>query len=144
MGHEVVNIGLKRGKEVHGKKGHSKIEIDQDVKDASVEEFDALFIPGGSSPDNLRAHDEPVRFVREFVESDKPVLLICHAPQLLITAQVLGGRKVTGWRSIVQDLKNAGARYEDREVVEDGNLLSSRQPSDIPAFVEASRKKLMK
>jgi len=80
--------------------------------------------------------------VRRFVESGKPVLSICHAPQLLITAQVLEGRKVTGWKSIIQDIRNAGAEYVDREVVVDGNLVSSRKPEDIPAFIAASLEKL--
>ncbi|HOI14061.1 MAG TPA: DJ-1/PfpI family protein, partial [Methanoculleus sp.] len=75
-------------------------------------------------------------------ESGKPVLAICHAPQLLITAQVLRGRKITGWKSVAQDIKNAGAEYVDQEVVIDGNLVSSRQPDDIPAFIEASLEKL--
>jgi len=71
-----------------------------------------------------------------------PLFAICHGPQLLITAQLIEGRKVTGWRSIVQDIKNAGAEFLDQEVVEDGNLITSRQPSDIPAFIEACLKKL--
>lgn len=80
--------------------------------------------------------------MRRFVESGKPVLSICHAPQLLITAQVLRGRKIAGWKSVAQDIRNAGAEYVDREVVVDGNIVSSRQPGDIPAFIEASLAKL--
>ena len=99
-------------------------------------------IPGGYSPDKLRAHKDAVQFAKEFVQSDKPVFLICHAAQLLITADVLKGRKVTGYTSIVQDIKNAGAEYFDQEVVVDGNLVSSRNPGDLPAFIEASLKKL--
>ncbi len=83
-----------------------------------------------------------VEFVREFVESGRTVLLICHAPQLLITARVLRGRRVAGWPSIRVDIENAGAEYVDEPVVEDGNLVSSRKPEDIPAFVEASLKRL--
>jgi protease I len=86
--------------------------------------------------------DNAVAFTREFVRSGKPVFSICHGPQLLITADVIRGRKITGWKSIIQDIKNAGAEFVDREVVEDGNLVSSRQPADIPAFVKASLKKL--
>jgi protease I len=70
------------------------------------------------------------------------VFSICHGPQILITADVIRGRKITGWKSIIQDIRNAGAEFVDQEVVEDGNLVSSRQPADIPAFVEASLKKL--
>ncbi len=86
--------------------------------------------------------EDAVRFVAKFVQSGKPVFAICHAPQLLITAQVIRGRKVTGYKSIIQDIKNAGAEYYDREVVEDGNLITSRDPRDIPAFIDASLNKL--
>jgi protease I len=74
--------------------------------------------------------------------SGKPVFSICHGPQLLITADVLKGRRITGWKSIIQDIKNAGAEFVDEEVVEDGNLVSSRSPRDLPAFIQASLKKL--
>jgi protease I len=80
--------------------------------------------------------------VKNFVQSGKPVLAICHASQLLITAKVLAGRKITGWKSIIQDIKNAGAEFLDQEVVEDGNLISSRSPADLPAFIRACSKKL--
>jgi protease I len=141
-GHSLVHIGLRRGKVVSGKKQKTKVSIDEAIIDVSVKDFDALLIPGGYSPDKLRADEDAVRFVKDFVESGKPVFSICHAPQLLITAQVLKGRKVTGWKSIVQDIKNAGAIFLDQEVVEDGNLISSRSPQDIPAFIRAMLKKL--
>jgi protease I len=141
-GHELVHLGLKKGAEVEGKRRQAKVRIERAVEDASVDEFDALFIPGGYSPDRLRAHEEAVSFVRDFMNSGKPVFAICHAPQILITAGVLKGKKVTGWKSIVQDIKNAGAEFIDREVVEDGNLVSSRSPRDIPAFIAASLDKL--
>jgi len=141
-GHDLVHVGLTAGETVHGKKEKAEVTIDRAASDVSVDDFDALFIPGGYSPDKLRAHDAPVEFVRRFVTSGKPVLSICHAPQLLITAQVLRGRKITGWKSVAQDIRNAGAEYIDREVVVDGNLVSSRQPDDIPAFIEASLAKL--
>lgn len=141
-GHQLVHVGLEKGKEVKGKKEGTRVRIDEAVADASPADFDALFIPGGHSPDNLRSHDEAVSFAGRFMESGKPVLAICHAPQLLITARVLKNRKVTGWKSIIQDIMNAGAEFVDKEVVVDGNLVSSRQPSDIPAFVRASLEKL--
>ena len=140
--HELIHVGLKAGTTVKGKKAGTPVKIDRAVRDVSVADFDALFIPGGYSPDKLRVDADAVKFVKEFVESGKPVFAICHAPQLLITAQVLGGRKITGWKSIIQDIKNAGADYIDQEVVEDGNLISSRDPTDIPAFIKASLKKL--
>ncbi|MDI6885628.1 MAG: type 1 glutamine amidotransferase domain-containing protein [archaeon] len=141
-GHELIHVGLKGGTTVRGKKAGTPVKIDRAVNEVSVDDFDSLLIPGGYSPDKLRVDDDAVNFVRAFVESDKPVFAICHAPQLLITAQVLQGRKITGWKSIIQDIKNAGAEFIDREVVEDGNLISSRHPGDLPAFIKASLKKL--
>lgn len=141
-GHQITNIGLKEGETVKGKKEGTPVKIDKAVKDLSVANFDALLIPGGYSPDKLRVDDDAVAFAREFVEKGKPVFSICHAPQLLITADVLRGRKVTGYKSIVQDIKNAGAQFIDQEVVVDGNLVSSRNPGDIPAFIRESLKKL--
>ena len=141
-GHELIHVGLEEGKTVKGKKKDTPVQIDKAVKNVSVEDFDALLIPGGYSPDKIRVDEDAVNFTKEFVRSNKPVFLICHAAQLLITADVLRGRKVTGWKSIIQDIKNAGAEYFDQEVVEDGNLVSSRHPGDLPAFIEASLKKL--
>ncbi|MEW5801945.1 MAG: type 1 glutamine amidotransferase domain-containing protein [bacterium] len=142
MGHQVIHAGLEKGAIVKGKSKGTPVKIDLAVSEASASDFDALFIPGGYSPDRLRINDDAVRFVRDFVASGKPVLSICHAPQLLITAQVLKGRKITGWKSIMQDIKNAGAEFIDQAVVEDGNIISSRRPDDIPAFIDASLKKL--
>ncbi len=141
-GHDLVHIGLQAGAEIKGKKEGTPVKIDRAVKDVSVDEFDALLIPGGYSPDHLRTDENAVQFTKKFMDSAKPVFAICHAPQLLITAQVLKGRKVTGWKSIVQDIKNAGAEYVDQEVVVDDNLVSSRHPGDLPAFIEESLKKL--
>lgn len=141
-GYKLEHLGLKKGDTVTGKKKNTPVQIDMEASEADVREFDALLIPGGYSPDNLRAHEGPVRFVREFMESGKPVFAICHGPQLLISAGKLEGRKATGWKSLAQDIKYAGAYYIDKDVVVDGNLVTSRQPSDIPAFIEASFKML--
>ncbi|MBL8013378.1 MAG: type 1 glutamine amidotransferase [Candidatus Omnitrophica bacterium] len=141
-GHQIIHVGLKEGAQVSGKNKSAQAHIDEAVTDASVEDFDALFIPGGMSPDHLRADPQAVSFVKDFVDSGKPVFSICHAPQLLINAQVLEGRKITGWKSIVQDIKNAGAEFVDKEVVEDRNIISSRCPDDIPAFNSRILKKL--
>lgn len=141
-GHSLTHVGLAEGNTVKGKKEGTPVKIDKAVKDVSVKDFDALLIPGGYSPDKIRVDQDAVQFTREFVKSGKPVFLICHAAQLLITADVLRGRKVTGWKSIVQDIKNAGAEYLDQPVVEDGNLVSSRHPGDLPQFTEASLRKL--
>jgi protease I len=138
-GHKVTTIEMKKGKTVRGKQGESEIVIDESIDDVSPEEFDALFIPGGYSPDILRADDRFVNFAKEFMDAKKPVLAICHGPQLLITAETLQGRDVTGYKSIHVDLKNAGGNLHDKQVVVCQNqLVTSRQPDDIPAFVQES------
>ncbi|MFA5110178.1 MAG: type 1 glutamine amidotransferase domain-containing protein [Desulfobaccales bacterium] len=141
-GHELIHVGLKGGVTVKGERQGTPVKVDKAAKEVRVGDFDALLIPGGYSPDQLRIDEHVVRFVKEFVDSGKPVCLICHAPQLLITAQVLKGRKITGWKSLIQDIKNAGAEFIDQEVVEDGNLISSRSPADLPAFIRACSKRL--
>ncbi len=141
-GHSLVHVGLKQGDTVKGKKEATPVAIDRAVSDVSVEDFDALLIPGGFSPDKLRVDPDAVAFAGDFTRSGKPVFSICHAPQLLITAQVLDGRRITGYQSIIQDIKNAGAEFVDAEVVTDGNLVTSRNPNDLPAFIAASLKKL--
>jgi protease I len=141
-GHSLVHVGLAPGKIVHGKKEQTPVSIEKAASEITPADFDALLLPGGYSPDKLRAHDEPVAFVCNFVETGKPIFAICHGPQLLLSARGLEGRRVTGWKSIAQDLRYAGADYVDREVVEDGNLVTSRQPSDIPAFIAACLKRL--
>jgi protease I len=141
-GHRLVHIGLRRGSFVVGKNDEETVAIDEAVDDARPDVYDALFIPGGYSPDRLRAHRQAVDFVRDFTRSDKPVLTICHGPQLLISAQVVRGRRITGWRSILQDLRNAGAEVVDEQVVEDGNIISSREPGDLHAFVKVALRKL--
>jgi protease I len=137
-GHELIHIGLKEGETVKGKKKGTPVEIERSVEDVSADEFDALLIPGGYSPDKLRADDRAVQFTKDVFESGKPVFTICHGPQLLITADVIKKRKITGWKSIAQDIKNAGAVFLDQAVVEDRNLISSRHPGDLPAFIKAS------
>jgi protease I len=141
-GHEIIHVGLKAGRTVKGIKKGTPVVVDKAVKDLAVGAFDALLIPGGYSPDQLRADDDAVRFVGEFVQSGKPVFVICHGPQLLVTARVLKGRKITSWKSVKQDVINAGAEFLDQEVVEDGNLISSRSPADLPAFIAACLRKL--
>ncbi len=140
-GHTVVTVGLRAGHEIKGKHA-TPLEIQRAVSNAGVDEFDALFIPGGYSPDHLRVDPRAVEFVRQYVESGKLVFAICHAPQLLINARVLKGRRIAGWPSLAVDIENAGAEYIDAEVVEDGNIVSSRKPEDIPTFVAASLRRL--
>lgn len=141
-GHRLTHVGLEAEKTVTGKKDATPVTIDKSIDGVSVDDFDALLIPGGYSPDKLRVDENAVTFTREFMQSGKPVFSICHAGQLLITADVIRGRKMTGWKSIIQDIKNAGADFVDQEVVEDGNLISSRHPGDLPAFIDACLKRL--
>ncbi len=141
-GHELVHLGRKKASVIRGKKEGTPVIIDRAVAGALPADYDALLIPGGHSPDHLRADPEPVAFVREFAGTGKPVFSICHGGQLLITADVLSGRKVTGWKSIARDLINAGAAYRDEEVVVDKNFVSSRQPSALDAFIRESIKQL--
>lgn len=139
--HELINVGIKKSN-VKGLKKRRPIKIEKRVADISPDYFDALFIPGGYSPDQLRGHEEVVSFVKRFAKTGKPILFLCHGVQLLISADVIKGKKVTGWKSLIADIKNAGAEFIDQEVVQDGNLVSSRQPSDLPAFINASLAKL--
>ncbi|HEX4190878.1 MAG TPA: type 1 glutamine amidotransferase domain-containing protein [Marmoricola sp.] len=115
-----------------------KRPVDQVVGDASVDDFDALVLPGGvANPDQLRLDGDAVAFVRAFLASGKPVAAICHAPWTLVEADVVSGRTLTSWPSLQTDLRNAGATWVDQEVVTDGNLITSRNPDDIPAFNNA-------
>ena len=112
--------------------------VDKTVGDASVDDYDALVLPGGvANPDALRMDEDAVEFVKAFFDADKPVAAICHAPWTLVEAGVLSGKRVTSWPSLQTDIRNAGGDWVDEEVVEDGNLITSRNPDDIPAFTKA-------
>jgi protease I len=136
-GHEAIIVSTQAGKQLKGKKGKETITADKAATEVSVDEFDALVIPGGYSPDHLRMDADVVGLVQEFFQQDKPIAAICHAGWLLAEADIVDGRTVTSWPSIKTDLLNAGANWVDREVVEDGNLITSRKPDDLPAFSEA-------
>lgn len=142
-GHTVVTIEKEAGKVVKGKQEQANVSIDKGIDEVSADEFDALFIPGGFSPDQLRADDRFVEFAKAFMDAKKPVFAICHGPQLLITAKALEGRKATGYKSIKVDMKYAGADYHDEKVVVcSSQLVTSRTPEDLPAFIEESMKLL--
>lgn len=144
-GHDVITIGFEKGQTVEGKQKQEKVTIDQGIDEVKPDEFDALFIPGGFSPDILRGDDRFVQFAKSFMDAKKPVFAICHGPQLLITAKTLDGRDVAGYKSIAVDIENAGATYHDEEVFVCGEqLVTSRQPDDIPAFNRESLKLLSK
>jgi protease I len=135
-GHEVVIIAEKRGQELKGKRGKEKVKADVGIDEARPENFQALFIPGGHSPDHLRADERFVKFTRAF--SDRPIFAVCHGPQILISAEIVRGKTMTAWKTVQVDLRNAGANVVDKEVVVDGSLVTSRQPSDLDAFSGAA------
>jgi len=134
-GHQVTIVGLEAGQRLNGDKGRETAIVDKAFAEVSPDEFDALLIPGGFSPDRLRAHQAPVSFVQAFFAAQKPILAICHGPQLFITAGTYKDHRLTAWRTIQGDLRLLGANVLDEEVVVDRNLVTSRQPQDLPAFI---------
>jgi len=134
-GADVVVLGLTRGL-VRGKLGGS-IEPDRLLVQALPSDFDAVILPGGQAPEILRLDPDVLAFVRECDRRRMPIAAICHGPQILISADLLRGRRITCYRGIRDDVKLAGARYEDAPIVVDGNLITSREPSDLPLFEEA-------
>ena len=139
-GHEVVVIGATKGEELAGKSGKDKITTDVGIDEVRPESFGALLIPGGHSPDQLRADPRFVAFTKAF--GQKPIFAVCHGPQLLITADMVRDRTMTAWETIQLDLRLAGANVVDKEVVVDRNLVTSRKPDDLDAFVRESLKLL--
>jgi len=139
-GHTVTVIGFEKGKELAGKKGKERTRADLSIDETTPDDYDALFLPGGYSPDHLRAHPKMVLFTKAFFERERPVFAVCHGPQLLMTAGVVEGRTLTAWSTVQNDLRYAGANVKDEEVVVDRNLITSRKPDDLPAFSrEATR-----
>jgi protease I len=135
-GHEPVIVGLKRGKTIEGKKGKETITTDAAITEVDAADFDALVIPGGYSPDKIRGNSGMVQFTRDIAGAGKPVAAICHAGWMLAEADLVDGKTVTSFSSIKTDLKNAGANWVDQEVVEDGNIITSRTPDDLEAFTK--------
>lgn len=144
-GIETTIVSLEKG-EIKGwdqKDWGKSVKVDMTVNDANADDFDALLLPGGQmNPDILRMNDAAIELIKNFDEAGKPIAAICHAPWLLAEANLVDGRTVTSWPSIRTDLTNAGADVVDREVVQDGNLITSRNPDDIPAFSKALIEKL--
>jgi protease I len=136
-GVDVVVVGPTAGAEYRGRRGQVTVKADMAAGAARARQFDAIAIPGGYAPDRMRMRHAMVDLVRDAMDAGKPVAAFGHGPQLLISANALRGRTVTCWPSIAIDVKNAGGRYVDRPVVEDGNLITSRKPDDVAAFSEA-------
>jgi protease I len=136
-GHEVVVIGGGAEQKLKGKRGKETIRTDAGIDEVSPAAFDALVIPGGYSPDKLRADERMVEFTRAFARAGKLVAAVCHGPSMLAEADLLEGRTVTSWPSIKTDLVNAGAQWVDRPVVIDGTIITARKPEDLRAFSDA-------
>ena len=138
-GAEAHIVSIKEGeiKSWEGDNWGESIAVDKLVNDVEASDYHALTLPGGvANPDSLRTHQEVLDFIRDFFEQSKPVSAICHAPSLLISAGVIKNRKVTSYKSIKDDVVNAGAHWVDEEVVVDEGLTTSRTPDDLPAFID--------
>jgi protease I len=132
-GIETVFVGPGRAKEYKSKEGYPAVE-EMQIKDAKVSQFDAVIVPGGFAPDLLRRDDRINKFVKSMFDEGKLVAAICHAGWVLVSAGVLKGKTATCFFAIKDDVVNAGAKFIDKEVVVDGNLITSRNPYDLPAF----------
>jgi protease I len=133
-GHEVFIIGLEKGIECTGKHGASYI-TDMAVSEANPEDFDAVVIPGGNAPEELRVNEDVITFVKQLHGNSAVIAGICHGPQVMISADILKGQEATCYIGIRDDVKNAGATYSDNEVVVSQNIITSRTPKDEPAFI---------
>jgi protease I len=131
-----VDIAAPEQGPITGKHGH-KVSAGLALSSVRAEDYDLLLLPGGEAPASLRKVPEAVAIARHFLQADKPVAAICHGPQLLLATSLMAGRTATCYRAVRQELEAAGVSYVDREVVVDGNLVTSRQPADIPAFMRA-------
>jgi protease I len=141
-GHQVTVVSPESGS-IKAAHDEGSVVVDLELNDANAADYDALLLPGGVvNPDTLRINDDAMAFVKYFVTEAKPIAAICHGPWLLIEAEAISGRQATSWPSLKTDLINAGADWVDQEVVVDGNIVTSRNPDDIPAFSEAFAKLL--
>jgi protease I len=134
-GYEVDVIGARRSTELAGAHGKESIRTNLSIDDADPDAYDGLLIPGGRSPDTLRADPRFVDFVRAFDALRRPIAAICHGPQILLTAGLVKGRTLTAWQTVQGDLRHAGAHVRDEEVIVDGNWTTSRKPEDVDAFI---------
>jgi protease I len=136
-GARVVVVGSGSQEIYWGKRGKATMKVNFAADKVNAEDFDAIIVVGGYAPDKMRLHQPMIDLVRKAHDLGKVVAAICHGPQLLISADIVRGRRVTSWPSIAVDLKNAGADWLDEPVVQDGNIITSRKPADIPKFNKA-------
>lgn len=139
-GIEIDIASINKGK-IKGKHGY-EVEVNKTLKEIKPDQYDILILPGGKAPESIRKEKEALDIARHFFERNKPVAAICHGPQILISAGLLKGRHATCYKTVTSELKESGAIYEDREVVVDENLITSRQPSDLPSFLREIIKKI--
>ncbi|MCL5258187.1 MAG: type 1 glutamine amidotransferase [Firmicutes bacterium] len=141
----IVGVDEKSRQRIRARRGLEDgvgVKAEELVADCTADDFDALLIPGGSSPDRIRTNKEVQRFVREFDTAKKPIFVLGHGPHVLISAQIVRGRQLTGAHSIADDIRNAGGLYRDQAVVHDGNWVASRDPEDVSQFNRAVLEKL--
>ena len=138
-GAEIVTVGAKAGQTYTSKMGYPVVAA-KSYDEVSAKEFDGVVVPGGYAPDHIRRYAKANQLVKDIFDQGKLVASICHGPWVLCSAGVLKGRRATCFSAIKDDVVNAGARFEDAEVVVDGNLVTSRKPDDLPAFCRASIK----
>ena len=136
-GAKVSIVGSGSQKTYRGKKGKVTIHVNVTADKISADDFDAVIVPGGYAPDKMRLHQPMIDLVKKAHDDGKPIAAICHGPQLLISADIIRGRRVTSWPSVAIDLKNAGADWVDEPLVKDGNIITSRKPADLPEFNRA-------
>ena len=136
-GYLVEVISNKAGEELKGYKGKEKVKAEKAIDAVQPDDYDALLIPGGQSPDHLRVNPSFPEFVKAFEAAGKLIAAVCHGPQLLAAAHLVKGRTLTAWSTIQDDLKQMGANVLDQEVVRDRNWITSRKPEDLPAFAAA-------
>jgi len=133
-GYTVEVVGARAGDALKGEKGRETVVVDLSIDEADVDAYEGMLIPGGHSPDILRADDRFVEFVRAFDATGRPLAAVCHGPQILLTAELQAGRTLTAWPTVQGDLRQAGAHVVDRAVVVDDNWITSRKPADLEAF----------
>ena len=141
-GIEVDVASMKKG-QIKGKHGY-EVEVDKTLKEVDPNDYDILILPGGKAPEAIRKEKDALEIAKDIFHKNKPVSAVCHGPQILISAGLLKGRRATCYKSVAKEMMDAGAIYEDKEVVVDGNLVTSRQPSDLPAFLRETMKLIKK
>jgi protease I len=128
----IVGSGSKKG--YKGKRSLAEVKVDTSADKVEASQFDAIIVPGGYAPDKMRLHQSMVDLVRKAHAEGKIIAAICHGPQLLISADIVKGHRVTSWPSVAVDLKNAGAIWVNEPVVKDANIITARKPADLPKF----------